>query len=649
MNAENFINNFGHLVGAPDGPMRIRELILQLAFSGDLTTRSAGDEHASVVFDLNQQTKANWIGEEKIRQQPSLNRLSDVEYPWDLPKTWRWCRLGEVTTYGATDKAEFSDVTPETWVLELEDIEKDTSRLLGKVRAKDRRFQSSKNRFSNGDVLYGKLRPYLDKVVLADEDGVCTTEIIPITIYSGILPEYLRWFLKSPFFKGYANGSTHGMNLPRMGTEAGRNAVFPLAPLAEQKRIVAKVDELMVLCDHLEAQQQERIRRFPVLSRTCHARFTEAPTPANLNRIFDEVGSISPDDLRKTILTLAVQGKLVPQNAREESASKLLEMLAVKREQLLTGGYPNRDESQSQLRKQREQRLPEGLEELPIGWKWATLMQTSLLIVDCHNKTAPYVSSGIRLIRTTNIRNGQLNLLEPKYVSEETYERWSARCKPEPGDILVTREAPMGEVCIIPKGMKLCMGQRMMLIRLVPDTVDTNFLLYSLMDPGLMQRVQDKPIGATVQHLRVGGVETLLVAVPPLAEQRRIVAKVDQLMALVEKLEAQQQERDKLAEAFAKACVASFTGTTQLERPEKMKAPKTELISLVTVGKKLKSDAKAPLAKLLSQHKGELPAKSLWQQSGLTIDAFYQQLKTEIAQGWIAPPAVAEMKVLEEA
>jgi len=117
----------------------------------------------------------------------------------------------------------------------------------------------------------------------------------------------------------------------------------------------------------------------------------------------------------------------------------------------------------------------------------------------------------------------------------------------------------------------------------------------------------------------------------------------------VDQLEAQQQERDKLAEAFAKACVASFTGTTQLERPETMKAPKTELVSLVTLGNKPKSDTKAPLAQLLNQNKGSLPAKSLWQQSGLTIDAFYQQLKTEIAQGWIAPPAEAEMKVLEEA
>ena len=97
----------------------------------------------------------------------------------------------------------------------------------------------------------------------------------------------------------------------------------------------------------------------------------------------------------------------------------------------------------------------------------------------------------------------------------------------------------MGEVAQVPRGLRICMGQRLMLVRLLKNTIYTDFLLYSLRDPDLMSRVQDKPVGATVQHLRVGGVETLLVPLPPLAEQHRIVAKVDELMALCDALEAQ--------------------------------------------------------------------------------------------------------------
>ncbi len=205
---------------------------------------------------------------------------------------------------------------------------------------------------------------------------------------------------------------------------------------------------------------------------------------------------------------------------------------------MLKSGYPNPDEARTQIKKLAEQSVPKGLEALPIGWAWATLLQCSALVIDCKNKTAPYASTGIRLIRTTNVRDGRMNLDDQKYVDQKTYEIWSARCMPEPGDILITREAPMGEVCLIPPGEQICLGQRMIMARLVPDTIDRNFMIYSLRDPQLMDRVQDKPIGATVQHLRVGGVETLLVPLPPLAEQHRIVAKVDALMALCDRLEA---------------------------------------------------------------------------------------------------------------
>jgi type I restriction enzyme S subunit len=259
-------------------------------------------------------------------------------------------------------------------------------------------------------------------------------------------------------------------------------------------------------------------------------------------------------------LTLAVRGRLVEQNANEESAISLLKSIDRERTTLLKADCPNVLESRTQLRKQAVQVLPEGLSELPIGWTWATLMQCSLLVVDCHNKTAPYSNSGIPLIRTTNVRDGRFNLKEPKFVDEITYARWSARCEPEPGDILITREAPMGEVAIIPPGMKICLGQRMMLVRLAPHTIDPRFLLQSLSDPELMERVQDKPIGATVQHLRVGGVETLLIPLPPLAEQQRIVAKVDDLMALCDQLEAQltitQTDSSRLLEAVLEAALA---------------------------------------------------------------------------------------------
>ena len=176
--------------------------------------------------------------------------------------------------------------------------------------------------------------------------------------------------------------------------------------------------------------------------------------------------------LRRTILSLAARGKLVPQDPSDEPAPELLARIEKRRSKKLLSGYPNPDEARAQLKKLAEQSVLDAVQLLPTGWCWAALLQCSALVVDCKNKTAPYASSGIRLIRTTNVRDGGMNLTDPEYVNQKTYEIWSARWAPEPGDILITREAPMGEVCLIPAGEKICLGQRMMLARLVPDTID---------------------------------------------------------------------------------------------------------------------------------------------------------------------------------
>lgn len=195
------------------GIKKLRELILELALSGKLVEPEGSDEPADQLVSRIESEKARLVAKKIIKKPKKLEAASGDE-PYQIPSHWCWVRLGQVTNYGVTDKAEPNQVTDNTWVLELEDIEKESSKLLNKVSYTERQFKSSKNRFERGDVLYGKLRPYLDKVLVADEPGVCTTEIIPIRGYLGLLPDFLRLALKSPNFKRYANDSTHGMNLP---------------------------------------------------------------------------------------------------------------------------------------------------------------------------------------------------------------------------------------------------------------------------------------------------------------------------------------------------------------------------------------------------------------------------------------------------
>jgi len=162
----------------------------------------------------------------------------------DLPNGWVKVVLGEVIDYGKTIKIEPTKIPDNAWLLELEDIEKDTSQLLQRLKFAERDSKSTKNYFVKGDVLYGKLRPYLNKVLIADRDGYCTTEIIPLKPNIAIDGRYLFYWLKHPEFLKYVDSVSHGIQMPRLGTESGLKAPIVLAPVSEQQRIVAKLDRL---------------------------------------------------------------------------------------------------------------------------------------------------------------------------------------------------------------------------------------------------------------------------------------------------------------------------------------------------------------------------------------------------------------------
>lgn len=202
----------------------------------------------------------------------------------ELPKAWVECRLGDVLNYGATLKAEPEEIPPDAWVLELEDVEKGTSKVLRRAAHAERQSKSTKNRFFAGDVLYGKLRPYLNKVVLAHESGYCTTEIIPLSPPSGLDGRYLLYWMKHPRFLEYATSASHGLNMPRLGTEAGKMAPFVLAPFAEQKRIADKLEVLLArVC-----ACRERIDRVPGIIKRFRQSVLAAATTGELTREWRE-------------------------------------------------------------------------------------------------------------------------------------------------------------------------------------------------------------------------------------------------------------------------------------------------------------------------------------------------------------------------
>lgn len=233
----------------------LNQSIIQEAVQGKLVKPNPKNEPASELLKRIKAEKGKAGAKEK-----ALPPIKPEEIPFEIPNTWAWCRLGEITNYGSSPKAEPSDIKDDTWVLDLEDIEKTTSNLLFKMRFAERNSLSTKSIFKKGDVLYSKLRPYLDKVIVANEDGVCTTEILPLKCFGVINPFYLKYSLKRADFLNYVNSKTKGMKMPRLGTKEGQMALIPMAPFLEQKCIVDEIEKQLEktkqLKEYIIANQQ---------------------------------------------------------------------------------------------------------------------------------------------------------------------------------------------------------------------------------------------------------------------------------------------------------------------------------------------------------------------------------------------------------
>ena len=234
--------------------------ILDLAIRGKLVPQDPNDEPASVLLERIRSEKEELIKQGKIKREKKESvifkgddnsyylRTGGVEESledWrldDLPETWKICCLGELCDYGDCINVNTEDIAEDAWILDLEDIEKDTGTVLKKVTKAQRNSVSKKHKFHSVQVLYSKLRPYLNKVVLSDADGYCTSEILPLEFKNCVLPEYARYYLMSGTFIAYANHCSYGVKMPRLGTTDGKKAIFSLPPLSEQKRIVETID-----------------------------------------------------------------------------------------------------------------------------------------------------------------------------------------------------------------------------------------------------------------------------------------------------------------------------------------------------------------------------------------------------------------------
>jgi type I restriction enzyme S subunit len=400
--------------------------------------------------------------------------------------------------------------------LDLEEIEKDTSRIVRIASFAEKQSSSTKAKFMPGDVLYGKLRPYLNKVIVAPQTGFCTTEIVPIRSRGMIEPTYLCVYLRSPDFVSYANSKSYGMKMPRLGTDDAVSAWVAVAPPAEQRRIVAKVEELLALCDELEAAQTSAREHRTRLVRSALNHLTTAQTWAEFRQhaafvlqhsdlVLDSVST-----LRQAIVALALKGQLTRQDPQDEPASELIRRIgnwrqdAIKSKRIRAPKHQLDAIASSELS-----------HKLPPGWE-RTRLGVIIYVHSGDGLTADaMIPDGIPVFGGNGI-NGFHNAAN---VHKET--------------IVIGRVGfYCGSIHLTPP--KAWVTDNAFITEFCTEAIDKNFLTLLLRGTDLKKRED-----ATAQPVISGGkIYPIVVTLPPLAEQQRIVAKVDELMCWCDALEA---------------------------------------------------------------------------------------------------------------
>ncbi|MEO6095205.1 MAG: restriction endonuclease subunit S [Fibrobacteria bacterium] len=538
MKIETFFENFELFAEAPGAVARMRELVLELAMRGKLVVSGASSVQVQEFSDAKQ-------------SEFTTERNNENEPPYELPRHWEWQSLATVADCRASEKVSSESIKTKSWVLDLEDIDGIKGKIIHFSTFEDRNSLSTKAAFEIGDVLYGKLRPYLNKVVLAPKAGFCTTEIIPLRPTTAVTSEFLRYFLRSKSFLKYAAKKGYGMKMPRLGTKDLESAWIPLPPLAEQNRIVAKVDELMDLCDWLETQQQDRETRFESLSRASLDRFAEAPTPANLNFIFHKSYDVSPAELRKAILTLAVQGKLVAQDLSEETSKELIFRI-------------NKTLGESNGKKYDSVSENDAPFEIPDSWSWIRLGSISLKSESgwspqCLNESREGSNWGV--LKVSAVSWGVFKPEENKALPPGFEGR--PECEVKAGDFLLSRanteDLVARSVVVGHSPPQLMLSDK--IVRFVfPKEIEKEFI--NLVNLSSFARIYyARNASGTSSSMKNIGREVMCnlpIPFPPLPEQRRIVARVNQLMAHVDQLESQLSESKSSGKNLLEALVAEL-------------------------------------------------------------------------------------------
>ena len=545
------LSNLNLLATAPGGVARLRELILTLAVQGKLVPQDPADEPASVLLQKIRAEKDRLIAEGKIKKDKPLAAIAEEENPFELPVGWEWVRLAEI----AYPQAGFAFKSNGF---------NDLGSGLPLIRIRDVGGNSPATFFS------GEFRPEFvvqpsDWLISMDGEFRVREWHGPISLLNQRVTRLI--FCGDELFRPFIAAALQFRLQELQGTKAyttvdhlsgGQiaSAVIPLPPLAEQSRIVARVEELMRLCDALEAKGQLEATQHTQLLSTLLGTLTASATPEELadnwqrvaqhfDLLLDRPQAI--DALEQTLLQLAVRGLLVPQDPADEPASVLLQKIRAEKDRLIAAGQIKRDKPLPPITDE------EKPFELPEGWEWVRQRELVTHLGDGLHGTPHYSPAGeYYFVNGNNLRDGAIVIKpETKRVDKSEFEKYK---KPlDATTVLLSINGTLGNVAFY-SGEKVILGKSACYFNLTSG-LTKSFVRTLLECPDFQNYALTSATGSTIKNLGLKAVGDWPIALPPLVEQSRIVTRVTQLRRLCFELRQRLAEREAVQARLAEALV----------------------------------------------------------------------------------------------
>lgn len=583
-------DNLPLLAGAPNGIKKLRELILELAVRGKLVPQDPSDEPASELLNRIHAEKQRLLAESKVRKQKELASNALSEPPYGVPSGWKWQSLDSVliVTGGVTlgRKLAGRKLVSKPY-LRVANVQRGYLLLdqIKEVEIPDDEFE--KYLLLKGDLLITEGGDW-DKVgrtaIWREEIPECLHQnhvFRARAVSTEWEPRWAEIYLNSGTARAYFAGSSkQTTNLASINMTQLRACAFPFPPLTEQHRIVAKVDELMTLCDRMEAQQAD--------SESAHAQLVQVlldgltqvrdttDFATNWQRLAEHFHSLfitesSIDALKKTLLQMAVMGKLVPQDANNEPAGELLKLIAERKRR---AGTDN------------ERFISAEHSSLPPGWIWVKGEDVAAF-VDPHpsHRTPAEVPGGVAYVGYAEISfTHGINFEKARKVSPNVFLEHKARYHLKEGDFVFGKIGTIGKPFFLSPPFSYCLSANLILIQPRLDYAIPRFLAIYFDSPYFLSVLDRDKTNSTHAVFGIKKARDTAVPLPPLAEQQLIVAKVDQLIALCDQFKSHLTQARQLNEQLASTLVerALTEGGTQAPIATNRQSARTLLAAEIT-------------------------------------------------------------------